>query len=329
MMTQIRAEVVAKGMFGDTGIAYIAASPEFQDAPYVIGFRVQALIGEELKTMMGRGKTWEEAVLKAKENLEKKTPLKYQQDPKMQVPSRKKRIRRYMHIEKFQMLLEKYALWFARADQLGDKFEGSLPITNLLKRPIEYEQQANFFRNIGVPVKRTLLEYYLAASESFAQSRLRMFINCWQVSDYESESMWKAYIPDGQGICIESNFASLRNAFVSKFYPPISAGLVKYVDFETEEIDTSSLHSIVLTKRKEFESDKELRAILLMPQFAEWMHSKIPLGIPVTVNVKSLIHNVIVSPFARPDLLSKVQRLCAEYDIPNPVNSKLSQPARF
>ena len=39
-----------------------------------------------------------------------------------------------MDFTKFVSLLEKRALFFARADQLGDPFEGAIPINNIKSR---------------------------------------------------------------------------------------------------------------------------------------------------------------------------------------------------
>ena len=41
---------------------------------------------------------------------------------------------RYMDFTKFVSLLEKRSLFFARADKLGDPFEGATPINNIKAR---------------------------------------------------------------------------------------------------------------------------------------------------------------------------------------------------
>ncbi|MDX2005618.1 MAG: DUF2971 domain-containing protein [Meiothermus sp.] len=328
-MTQIGAEIIAREMFGDGGVAYLSTRLQDRLEPYKIGIRVNSLIGEDFIAIRGQGKTWDEAVARAKEQVKDQQPSTYLQDSRMKVPPKKKKIRRYITLEKYSRLIETNSLWFARADTLGDPYEGSLPLENLLKRPTEYEQQVRFFKSIGISVKRSLFEYYLAVSESFAKARLNMFISCWQVSDYESESMWKAYTPGDQGVCIESDFLSLKASLISKFYPPISAGLVKYVDFETEEIDSNNPHSVVSTKRKEFESDKELRAILFQPQFGNKSPFEIPRGIQVTVDTRKLIHRVIVNPYANESTLNTLKQICEKHGLTAPVQSKLSNPVRF
>ena len=95
---------------------------------------------------------------------------------------------RYMDFTKFVSLLEKRALFFARADQLGDPFEGAIPINNIKSR-------------------YTSLKPKLSAKEILMYEHLRIelrrltLISCWHESNHESEAMWKIYSSAKQRYC--------------------------------------------------------------------------------------------------------------------------------
>lgn len=106
---------------------------------------------------------------------------------------------RYMDFTKFVSILESQALFFARADKLGDPFEGSVPKTNIASRPILNPDLSD----------EDVIMY------GFVMQQLPRFtlINCWHESDHESEAMWKLYAGVNGGIAIKTNF----NAFIKSF----------------------------------------------------------------------------------------------------------------
>lgn len=55
-------------------------------------------------------------------------------------PEERKKIWRYMDFTKFASMLEKKELFFARADKLGDPFEGSYPKENVQQREIRLKK---------------------------------------------------------------------------------------------------------------------------------------------------------------------------------------------
>lgn len=324
-MTQAEAELFAKNFFGDSGFADVDKSGNFAETPYIIGMRISTVIGEEGKACIGLGKSWEAAIREIHRIYKDDYPRTYMQNPKTTAPANKKALlRRYMSIDKFRRIAESNTLWFARADQLGDPFEGSIPRANLRNRSSEYAEQREFFNRLGTQIKKSAFDYYMERSKTFYRARLSMFVSCWQVNNFEDSSMWRAYIPDNRGIAIETNFTFLKDSFTSKFHPSVTAGMVNYVDFDKEEIDTSDFYNIILTKRKEFQADRELRAILFMPQYTNLPIANIPLGIPVEINFKRLIKRIIVNPNASPDLFQEVAELCLQYGLPEPSKSSLS-----
>lgn len=90
---------------------------------------------------------------------------------------------RYMDFTKFVSLLERKALFFAKASKLSDPFEGSLAQSTLAE-----------IQRMGLVNPEVL-------HEDLRQHRDRHLVNCWHEGAYESAAMWKLY---GQQIAIHT-----------------------------------------------------------------------------------------------------------------------------
>lgn len=167
---------------------------------------------------------------------------------------------RYMDFTKFISLLDKSALFFCRADKLGDPFEGSYTEANVGKLGNEQEQ---FFESIDDKEAVSQIKEMRHKSES--RIRLQMsrftFINCWHLGKYESAAMWRLYLRSNEGVAIKSTFQRLRDCFCDE-EREIYIGLVDYVDYEHYEWPVNNYFYPFLHKRKSFEYEKELRAII-------------------------------------------------------------------
>jgi hypothetical protein len=75
--------------------------------------------------------------------------------------------------------------------------------------------------------------------------------------------MWQLYTAAGQGIAIESTKASLESALNAD---GINVDLVRYMDFDRDEIEKGHRHYGLFIKRKSFEHEQELRATILLPK---------------------------------------------------------------
>ena len=107
---------------------------------------------------------------------------------------------RYMDFTKYVSLLEKQALFFARADKLGDPFEGSFSKVNKALRSTLYKDKIS---------EDSLLGWKQFTKES----RRFTLINCWHENSHESEAMWKLYAREKDGIAIKTDFDSFKNSF--------------------------------------------------------------------------------------------------------------------
>ena len=151
-------------------------------------------------------------------------------------PSSKAILWRYMDFTKFVSLLEKQALFFARADKLGDPFEGSVTKVNAAAARVPRDELQQFRKKV---TRWTL-------------------INCWHENAHESEAMWKLYARETDGIAIKTDFKSLSSSFTCR--EDVFIGIVNYIDYDRHLIPEDNTFQPYLHKRKSFEHESEIRA---------------------------------------------------------------------
>jgi len=133
------------------------------------------------------------------------------------------KIWRYMDFAKFVNLLNTKSLFFCRADRLDDKWEGIFP-----KKMIDKFSLNKKFIKSDDGNEYSWCEWQIKKE---ARSHL---INCWHVSDHESDAMWKVYSSNKQSIAVQSTIGRLKGCFKKKA-ERIWIGEVEYVDFKTWE----------------------------------------------------------------------------------------------
>ncbi|HXT57141.1 MAG TPA: hypothetical protein VN699_00835 [Pirellulales bacterium] len=213
-----------------------------------------------------------------------------------------------MDFTKFVSLLEESALYFARGDQFGDQFEGSRPRRNV---------EARFRRFCELNGKRPD-ELSTAERQAFkddleADGRLdRQFvaINCWHINDFESAAMWNLYLKSNEGIAIKSTYDRLARAISQAPGRQtgctfVHIGLVRYIDYSSDEFEEKSKFSRFLHKRKSFEHERELRAMAESPmqmQGGDFIYAKrkplIGVGAHIPVDLETLIGAIYIAPNA-------------------------------
>ena len=219
---------------------------------------------------------------------------------------------RFMDFTKFVSVLEKRALFFARADKLEDSYEGYLPN---LKR----EEAQRFFEGHDDCLETMF--------NSIKESPRYMLINCWHESDHESAAMWKLYAKDGSGIAIKTNFGSFKKSFTTS--QDIFIGRISYIDYKTDSLPHNNLLSAFLCKRKSFEHEREVRAIVQIPSPGDRNHGQegvidfsqdiCDVGNYYEVDLSRLIQEVIVSPYAPNWLLELIKSVAFRYNLKAPV----------
>ena len=217
---------------------------------------------------------------------------------------------RYMDFTKFVSLLDTQSLFFARADKLGDPFEGAYSKVNVALRPVVY--------------KGKIPESGLQQIAAFAkESRRFTTISCWHEANHESAAMWRLYSREHDGIAIKTDFNSLRQSFTCS--DSIHIGKVNYVDYDTTFIPEGNFFFPYLHKRQSFEHEREVRAINMnIPTRdgkVDWSSEVHGMGTYYDVDISLMIHEVIVAPYADNWFIELVQSLAARYDLKVPVSS--------
>ncbi|MBI1893228.1 MAG: DUF2971 domain-containing protein [Candidatus Rokubacteria bacterium] len=149
---------------------------------------------------------------------------------------------RYMDFTKFVAMLEEKALFFARADKLGDPFEGSYARKNEELRPVVYAG----------------LQYDPSAWATFYRWVCQWtMISCWHMNEHESAAMWKLYAKTNEAIAIRSTYALLRKGLDDS----VHIAVVKYIDYGTKWLPEGNAYYPFVHKRVSFAHERELRAI--------------------------------------------------------------------
>ena len=212
---------------------------------------------------------------------------------------------RYMDVAKFADLLESKALFFARANNLEDPFEGSWPDANHKK--IEQDTKNGTGQSECVPLWRDVMK------KSKKERRFTM-VNCWHNSSHESEAMWKLYANRGFGMAIKTDFKSLVHSFTGRL-PDIIAN-VKYLSYESDEMPRS-LWAPFLHKRLGFEHEKEVRAVIVctVGERTDRACDGHESGIHVQVDPMDLIQEVVVSPYAEDRQFHLARLVCERHEL--------------
>ena len=213
----------------------------------------------------------------------------FQKHPEFEEPKDEEtKIWRYLDFTKFVSYLDRRALFFTRADKLDDRYEGKFTDADInrwkdvlkIKRKTEKIEILNGFRKV-------------------------INISSWHINEYESAAMWKLYLTSKEGVAIQSTFKRLKDSFKENKRDDIYIGFVKYIDYEKDSIPDGNIFNPFLYKRKSFEHEKELRAIIMKFALAEQTKGKNILyvdpewiGNYVESDLIILIENIVVSPTA-------------------------------
>ena len=243
----------------------------------------------------------------------------YEEHPSFLPPASDAVLWRYMDFKGFVSLLDKKALFFARADKLGDPFEGSFPKKNIPQRLDAFKERFPDFP-IGPHVN--------SFADFVRDSRKFTLINCWHESSHESAAMWKLYSGAEDGIAVKTCFKSFAESFTCE--DRIFIGKVQYVDYDSELILEDNGLGPYLYKRHSFEHEKEVRAINL----------DLPIPSPITienhivdlskprhevgdyreVDLSLLIEEVLVAPYAADWFLELAKSVARTYGMSATVN---------
>ncbi len=209
------------------------------------------------------------------------------------------KIWKYMDLTKLLSILETHCLWFSNVTALEDPLEGFLNRATV-----------KALRNI--PKDLPILEYTKKQMTVEANLKVmkeaRDFLNVcsWHMSDYESAAMWQLYLKNNDGIAIQSTFKRLRDSIIDPDIE-VNIGVIKYVDEDTEIINWTNIFDYALHKRKSFEHEKELRAVVL---------SRVDnSGGEVQVDLAKLIERIFIAPNASNWTFELIKKIIKRYGL--------------
>jgi len=104
-----------------------------------------------------------------------------------QPPNGAVKVWRYMDFTKLVSLIDSRCLFFSRADQLGDPFEGSYPRSNVKARLAG----THWLFPDNEPVLPALS---LMMKKLNKEWPMHLAVNCWHMNEHESAAMWKLYL---------------------------------------------------------------------------------------------------------------------------------------
>ena len=130
-----------------------------------------------------------------------------------------------MDLAKFVALLRDRSIYFARADHLGDPWEGAKGAKS--NKNVWDSHYLHFFREaIRHPPKGYKCEQSDEEVEADAKRLLEQletsgsldlrttYVSCWHENETESEALWRLYCPPPTaGIALRTTFADLKRAF--------------------------------------------------------------------------------------------------------------------
>jgi len=206
---------------------------------------------------------------------------------------------RFMDFTKFVSLLKSKAIYFSRADKFDDAFEGAKGLLknksiwnkyyldyfiNAIQTAPGEEERGRTNKEILKDAKRLLQQF-----NSIESHNIHTFISCWHENKYESEAMWKLYTSSlEQGIAIKTTYKKLYYALGRN--PRIAIGRVNYIDYSQRFAKHDGAYWF---KRKSFEHEKEVRAIIYD------YNTNNEVGKLIPVNLNLLIDRIYLSPVSQ------------------------------
>jgi hypothetical protein len=153
------------------------------------------------------------------------------------------------------------------------------------------------------------------------------------MNDLESAAMWGLYLKTDEGIAIRSTLGRLRDC-LKQAPQTVHIGTVQYINYDTKWMRDSDTLSPFLHKRRSFEHERELRAVVQTYPIKggkidfDVEQSGLGLNVPVDLNV--LVAGVYVSPRAQHWFHDLVTSVMAKYQLSvTPVQSQLADAALY
>ncbi len=212
---------------------------------------------------------------------------------------------RYLDFTKFVSILQYNTIHFTRSDMFDDPFEGSWTKRNFINRM----EWLRTIPNFEVAISKDKL------GNIYRNMPRRVAVNCWHANEHESAAMWQLYLKSNEGIAIRSTIKKLKQCIIDP--KTVYIGEIKYIDYDSDEIETGNLLNPFLYKRKSFEHEKELRALFVKwPTKEENFEDSKGIetdGVAIIVDPNILIDKIFIAPNAPPWFANLVRKVIETY----------------
>lgn len=219
------------------------------------------------------------------------------------------KIWRYLDIPRFLWLIERKSLYFSRCDLLGDPFEGSLPSSPNQIIP-------RYIGNVEIWKGKSPL----------AMWRELCYICSFHMNDFESAALWSIYSKSNQGVAIQLTYKRLIKSLED--YPEdVQIGTVKYIDYRSDVIEFGNSFLPILHKRKSFEHEKEIRAVILpinelsnrISDDCREIKPVLPEGVNIPIDLGRSIERIYLAPTTKPWIKELLQSIMDKNGIDIPL----------
>jgi len=264
----------------------------------------------------------------------------YVADETLSLPRDDQPIWRYLTFTKMVAMLLDRVLHFSRADTFLDSFEIGIPRHDMAA--------ARQWTAAGIgdgTISRAGLISYLAAitnqprpsfermdddqlvTQAMRYTSRALFVSSWHLNDGESAAMWDLYLGAEPGVAIQSTVGSLREQVdAGSGDTEVFLGTVQYLDYGVDSWGDFRAFNRVFHKRSSFEHERELRAVIVRPRYAELANLDLDAamdaarnGIDVPIAVDRLVRQLWISPRADEWFGGLVERVVAQFDIRVPI----------
>lgn len=233
---------------------------------------------------------------------------------------------RYMDFAKYVALVKARALHFARLDNLGDPFEGSLSKADY-QHWVQVGKEGEARGDLPPEWRGRYFDVLMGAAR---RARKQNYVSCWHMNRGESEAMWRLYSSSGFAIAIRSTYQLLVDSLPSSYETDEHlgpfVGVIQYANHHEDQLPTGNGFHPLMHKRLSFEHEHECRAVVWragpearIGPLPDHVLNMYPTAISVPITLGLLIERVVVSPSA-PEWFSEiVADVTARYDLSFPV----------
>jgi hypothetical protein len=223
---------------------------------------------------------------------------------------------RYMPFDKFESLLLEKSLFFTKISYFhkieSDSFEGrynQISIDNFYRSRLNPGETLESIKND----ENSIIRKNADALFNRLNNKLHelTLVNCWQINEVESVSMWKLYSNYENGIAIQTTYGRLKDSFQFN-EKNVYGGKISYVNKEKHITTYGNTMTPFMEKRLFFIDENELRLLIDISNESknfDWTKERFDNGRLISCDLSTLIESVYISPKCKEGFKMKVQQL--------------------